>query len=157
MFNASVQRGHLHFQLSFSWASHQSVRSNFSYASLIDFRFRPRRVIIIAMTFMEEAQDDLVQTLLLATIGSISYLRGFFEEENFDDKQYAPEQPASFPPSTNDQKVVNFKTIKRGISIEADNLLDYLVFLRLVDIGTWRVRCLWKTAFEIVDSRRFLG
>jgi hypothetical protein len=109
------------------------------------------------MTLTEEPQDDLVQTLLLATIGSISYLRGFFDEETFDDKQYAPEQPASSPPSTNDKKVVNFKTIKRGVSIEADNLLEYLVFLCHVDIGTWRVRCHWKTIFEIVDSRRFLG
>jgi HORMA domain len=83
------------------------------------------------MTLTEEPpQDDPVQTLLLATIGSISYLRGFFDENNFDDQHYASEQPASSPPSINNdppKKIVKFKTIKRGVSIEADRLLAYLV------------------------------
>ena len=79
------------------------------------------------MTTAESDSTLLIKSLLLATIGSVSYLRGFFSESNFRDEQVVDDLRAF--PSTNDdpRKSVNVKTIKRGLSVEADRLLDYLV------------------------------
>jgi hypothetical protein len=65
----------------------------------------------------------LHHTVLLSTISTIAFLRGFFRESNFNDSSsiaLADEEHRRDPR-------VRFKLLKRGVSSEADSLLDYLV------------------------------
>ncbi|GAA5859210.1 hypothetical protein JCM1840_003801 [Sporobolomyces johnsonii] len=97
-------------------------------------RLKPQQ----AVDQLVNAQTSLVQvkTLLQAGIGCITYLRGLFPEESFDDhKLLAPRPPVSrsdghksdgqvkddLPPSS-----VRFKKLKRGATTESDKLLNYL-------------------------------
>jgi meiosis-specific protein HOP1 len=74
----------------------------------------------------------LVTNLLETGIGCISYLRGLFDESNFIDHSISVPKPPSINPNQNDKKKNNVSTVKvkklsRGITTEADQLLDYLV------------------------------
>lgn len=62
----------------------------------------------------------VTKSLLLSTIGTVAFIRGFFPESNFKD--------SGSPMTTNSSRsTVTFKTLERGRSHQADNLLDYLV------------------------------
>jgi hypothetical protein len=65
-----------------------------------------------------------VTSLLLATIGSIAYLRAFFDESSFNAREYTVESPTK---DDTRHRVGRFTTIKRNASFEANTLLDYLV------------------------------
>ncbi|GAA5835284.1 hypothetical protein JCM9279_004495 [Rhodotorula babjevae] len=78
------------------------------------------------------------KVLLEAGIGCVAFLRGLLPEDSFEDfKLLAPRPPASRTSSskamTDDDKAksnaassVRVKKLKRGASVEADKLLDYL-------------------------------
>ena len=61
---------------------------------------------------------DFAKLLLFSTISSIVYLRGFFRESNFEDALISDNKS---------NQSVKFKILKRGISSQADDFLDYLV------------------------------
>ncbi|KPV75942.1 uncharacterized protein RHOBADRAFT_52950 [Rhodotorula graminis WP1] len=81
---------------------------------------------------------DQVKVLLEAGIGCVAFLRGLLPEESFEDfKLLAPRPPVSRSSTsralTADEKAkssapssVRVKKLKRGASVEADKLLDYL-------------------------------
>ncbi|BGP13935.1 hypothetical protein JCM10213_003851 [Rhodosporidiobolus nylandii] len=96
-------------------------------------RFKPQTVDQQVVTHQSSLQQ--VKALLDAGIGCITYLRGLFPEEAFDDhKLLAPRPPLSrSSTATDDAKAgddapssVRVKKLKRGSSGEVDKLLDWL-------------------------------
>jgi meiosis-specific protein len=86
----------------------------------------------------------LTKLLLLSTIGTVAFIRGFFPESNFKD--------SSSPMTTRSSRsTVTFKTLERGRSHQADNLLDYLVYI------LWKYHRLTSTqengVFDAIDNR----
>ena len=64
---------------------------------------------------------NFAYSLLLSTISSIAFIRRFFPESSFKDT-LSPIRVRSGHPG------VQFKTLERGISSQADQLLDAIVF-----------------------------
>lgn len=80
----------------------------------------------------ETSSLALVHNLLSASFGSLAFLRGLFDDENFNDDVFNPPQDSDKQSSDNPvkpKKPFNIKRIKRGISPEADTLLDWIVCL----------------------------
>ncbi|BGP46103.1 hypothetical protein JCM10450v2_001943 [Rhodotorula kratochvilovae] len=89
-----------------------------------------------AVTLQTSLQQ--VKALLEAGIGCVAYLRGLLPEDSFEDyKLLAPRPPVSRSNSSaaaskedkeksNAPSSVRVKKLKRGASVEADKLLDYL-------------------------------
>jgi hypothetical protein len=83
---------------------------------------------------------EFAHSLLLSIISSIAFIRGFFPESNFKDT-LSPKADRS------DHLAVHFKTLERGISPQADHLLDAIVFFMLTSrksdpcLGIRRSRC----------------
>ncbi|GAA6000946.1 hypothetical protein JCM10207_007337 [Rhodosporidiobolus poonsookiae] len=97
-------------------------------------RLKPVQAEQVLVTRQSSLQQ--VKTLLDAGIGCITYLRGLFPEEAFDDhKLLAPRPPLSRDNTAakhSTQKKddtpmsVRVKKLRRGTSVEADKLMDYL-------------------------------
>ena len=83
---------------------------------------------------------EFAHSLLLSIISSIAFIRRFFPESNFKDTLRPTADRSGHP-------AVHFKTLERGISPQADHLLDAIVFFMLTNgksdscLGIRRTRC----------------
>lgn len=80
----------------------------------------------------QEYSLELVKDTISASFGALAFLRGFFSDENFEDDVVSP--PNLKVTSQNDHplklirnKPLNIKRLKRGITPEADTLIDWIV------------------------------
>ncbi|GAA5888062.1 hypothetical protein JCM6882_000268 [Rhodosporidiobolus microsporus] len=97
-------------------------------------RLKPQQAVDQHVTLQSSLQQ--VKTLLDAGIGCITYLRGLFPEEAFDDRKLLAPRPPMTRKDTNAKEEarakddgpssVRVKQLKRGSSDEVDKLMDYL-------------------------------
>ncbi|OLL24421.1 Meiosis-specific protein HOP1 [Neolecta irregularis DAH-3] len=87
---------------------------------------RTQRQSVALSTIQSSLQ--LVESLLSASLGSITFLRGIFPESTFYDDRISDEDSESHRGrlSSNSASSTRVKKLKRGHSEEADQLLDYL-------------------------------
>lgn len=70
----------------------------------------------------EKTSIQLVKNFMSAAIGSLSFLRELFSDDNFiDDTFQVPHQVNTKP------NIVRIKRLKRGVSESADTLISWLV------------------------------
>lgn len=89
-----------------------------------------------ALPVTETSSLVFVKDLLTTSFGSLAFLRGLFGDENFDNDTLYPngEEPVDRGagstdkgPSGTPKKPIPVKKLKRGISVEVDTILDWIV------------------------------
>lgn len=94
----------------------------------------------------------LTKSLLLSTISTVAFTRRLFPESNFKDSK-------SPMVTESNGSNITFKTLERGHSHQADNLLDHLVCILWkyhglnIYTGKWCLWCHGQSISEVADSR----
>lgn len=73
-------------------------------------------------SFTEKTSIQLVKNFMSAAIGSLSFLRELFSDDNFIDDTFQVPHPVNTKPN-----IVRIKRLKRGVSEPADTLISWLV------------------------------